>query len=127
MFGKSFHLDIYGVAANKCDDLELSYRYLEELVDLIDMTIFFGPIVVHGPRKNGQEVYPDKAGVSAVVFLIESSITIHTIKDKGFVSIDVYTCGCLDDNVQKKILSFTKDVFGFSHCETSILNRGIDY
>jgi len=45
-FGHSLHLDCYG--CEKLDCLETAYRFLEELVDKINMTIFYGTIVVNG-------------------------------------------------------------------------------
>ncbi len=42
------------------------------------------------------EQYPERAGISGWVPLIESGISIHTLTLTGFVSIDAYTCGELD-------------------------------
>ncbi|MBM7648856.1 S-adenosylmethionine decarboxylase [Bacillus ectoiniformans] len=38
-------------------------------------------------------------GVSGVVIISESHLTIHSFPEHGYASIDVYTCGHLDPNV----------------------------
>lgn len=38
-------------------------------------------------------------GVSGVVIISESHLTIHTFPEHGYASIDVYTCGDLDPNI----------------------------
>ncbi|MDT8859431.1 adenosylmethionine decarboxylase [Alkalihalobacillus sp. MEB130] len=38
-------------------------------------------------------------GVSGVVIISESHLTIHSFPEHGYASIDVYTCGNLDPNV----------------------------
>src|SRR5690606_24879169 len=115
-FGKLFCLDCYNCEAD-LNSIELVYRFLEELVELIGMTPMGNPAVIHGPRKNGVELYPDKEGVSGVQFLIESSITVHTIIPKKFVTLDIYTCGELDWATQSKVIKFAKDTFKFFDSE----------
>jgi S-adenosylmethionine decarboxylase len=38
-------------------------------------------------------------GVSGVVIISESHLTIHSFPEHGYASIDVYTCGDLDPNI----------------------------
>ena len=38
-------------------------------------------------------------GVSEVVIISESHLTIHSFPEHGYASIDVYTCGDLDPNI----------------------------
>lgn len=56
-------------------------------------------IFVHAALKSGAEIRevafhqfaPD--GVSGVVIISESHLTIHSFPESGYASIDVYTCG----------------------------------
>lgn len=123
-FGVSYLLDMYNCTPGAADDLELNYRFLERLVDLIGMTKQGPPLVFHGPTENSVELYPDKAGVSAWIPLIESGIQIHTIEPKRFISLDVYTCGRMNTEL---IRQFAQDTFGFDRCEEHLIQRGIDY
>lgn len=124
MFGKSYLLDAYGVSSDKCNDLELVYRYLEELVDKINMNLAGSIIVIHGPRKLGQEIYPSKEGITGIAPLIESAIVIHTLAKTGFISLDVYSCGLFNP---KDVFDFTQQIFQFSDYEEHLINRGIKY
>jgi S-adenosylmethionine decarboxylase len=91
-FGYSYLVDLYGVPAAQCDDLERHYRFLESLVDALGMTRMSVPVVMHGPTSNGVELFPEKAGVSGWVPLIESGIQIHSLAPAKFITLDVYSC-----------------------------------
>ena len=42
-------------------------------------------------------------GVSGVVIISESHLTIHSFPEHGYASIDVYTCGDLDPTVAARL------------------------
>lgn len=122
-----------------CDDLELHYRFLEELVFRLGMTAMSAPLVIHAPVKftnvpggvspeyswvHRAEQYPDKAGVSAWQPLVESGIQIHSLEPSHFSSLDVYTCGELNPDVVRK---FAQQIFGFTSYEEHLINRGVNY
>lgn len=125
-FGKSLLIDLYGCDPTKMDCLETAYRFSEELIRRLKMHIFLGPLAVHGPRdENGIEVYEDKEGISCVTMLIESSLVIHTIKPRNFVTIDVFTCGDLDTkDVYDLIMETYKPKRVHEH---PVIIRGADY
>lgn len=122
-FGYSYLLDMYGCAC--CDDMEIVYRFLEELVNRLGMTRMSQPIVIHGPRDSlGTELYPDKAGLSGWVPLIESGIQIHTLEPKKFITLDTYSCRKFDPSI---VFDFAKMVFQFTDFENQFINRGEKY
>lgn len=123
-FGTLYALDMYDCRPGAADDLELIYRFLEKLVDVIGMTKQSNPICFHGPTKDGVELYPEKAGVSAWIPLIESGIQIHSIEPKRFISLDIYTCGDMDP---QKAIDFARETFGFSRHEYREIPRGVEY
>jgi S-adenosylmethionine/arginine decarboxylase-like enzyme len=128
-FGYFVAIDLYGVPDGACDDLALGYRFLEKLVHFLGMTPMAPPYVIHAPSTfdaegNRSEVYPDKAGISAWQPLIESGIQIHTLEPKHFISIDIFTCGCLD--VQKTV-EFVQQYYPATKVETYFLERGKEY
>lgn len=124
-FGQTLYIDLYNCKPGVCDDLELSYRFLEDLVRLLNMTPMAPPYVIHAPKdKDGNELFPSKAGVSGWVPLIESGIQIHTIKPKNFISIDVYTCGELDI---VKVVDFVKKTYGAEYLDWEVKARGTNY
>lgn len=124
-FGYSYFIDMYGCRAGVADDMELTYRFLEQLVDRIGMTRMAPPVVIHAPRdKDGAEIYPEKAGVSGWVPLIESGIQIHSIEPTHFITLDVYSCKEFDPNIIKH---FAHECFGFEGCEERFFERGTLY
>lgn len=123
-FGYSYLLDMYGCRAGAADDMELTYRFLERVVDRIGMTRMSQPIVIHGPTKDGKELYPMKAGVSGWVPLIESGIQIHSIEPTHFITLDVYSCNNFDKTI---IFDYARECFGFTHFEEKYFPRGTGY
>ena len=123
-FGYSYLLDMYNCRTGVADDLELHYRFLEKLVDEIGMTRMSQPFVIHGPTQNGVELYPEKAGVSGWVPLIESGIQIHSLEPTHFITLDVYSCNYFDKNV---ILEFSRKWFGFEQYEEHYVVRGVNF
>ncbi|NMH67993.1 S-adenosylmethionine decarboxylase proenzyme [Bacillus sp. RO3] len=61
-------------------------------------------------------------GVSGVVIISESHLTIHSFPEHGFASIDVYTCGDLDPNIAAEYIA---DALGADTRETIELPRGM--
>jgi S-adenosylmethionine/arginine decarboxylase-like enzyme len=123
-FGYSYYLDMYSCRVGAADDLELHYRFLERVVDKIGMTRMSQPVVMHGPTNHGTELYPDKAGVSGWVPLIESGIQIHSMEPKRFITLDVYSCNKFDKNI---ILQYARECFGFEQHEEQFFTRGTKY
>lgn len=123
-FGYSYFLDMYGCNEGVADDMELTYRFLERLVDRIGMTRMSQPVVIHGPTDHGRELYPEKAGVSGWVPLIESGIQIHSIEPTHFITLDVYSCKEFDKQV---ILDYARECFGFKEHEDHFFVRGKAY
>lgn len=123
-FGFSYLLDMYDCHPGAADDLELTYRFLETLVDKLGMTRMSQPFVIHGPTKDGVELFPDKLGVSGFVPLIESGITIHSLEPTRFITLDVYSCCRFEPAV---VFDFAKVTFGFQSHEDHFIERGTRY
>lgn len=119
-FGQSLHIDLYGIERSICDDLALAYQTLDELAAFLGMHKQSPPFIFRSPDKQ----FPDKAGLSGWIPLIESGISIHTLVQQGFVTIDLYTCG--DLNIEQAI-KFLTDRFHPKHFEHHHLVRGTQY
>lgn len=125
-FGYSYLLDCYG--AKDLDNMEKMYRFLEKLVDKLDMTLAGAISVIHGPvafeAGMPKELYEDKAGLTAFCPLITSAIVCHTIVPREFLTIDVYSCKEYDPAT---VRDFTQETFNFDHYEEVFLERGLKY
>lgn len=119
-FGYELLLDLYDCTPGVCDDLALCYKFLDEIVSYLGMekqappNIFF----TDGTR------FPDKAGLSGWAPLVESSIVIHTLTPKNFISIDIYCCKEFDTNKAK---TFCQKFFSPKRMDAQFVERGFDY
>lgn len=67
---------------------------------------------------------PDDWGVSGIVLIAESHISIHTFPDKGFVTLDIFSCK--DFDVEQAVDYFCQ-VFEPTHYEKQLLMRGREF
>jgi S-adenosylmethionine/arginine decarboxylase-like enzyme len=119
-FGHLLTLDLYGCKEGACDDLNLCYKFLDDLVIELKMTKQSPPFIF----KSDEQKYPAKAGLSGWVPIIESGIQIHTLTPKNFISIDIYSCGnFLTENIKK----FVQNYFGCKEVEMHYIERGLKY
>ncbi|HEX9902882.1 MAG TPA: adenosylmethionine decarboxylase [Acidobacteriota bacterium] len=63
-------------------------------------------------------------GVSGVVVISESHISIHTWPEHGYGALDIYTCGAEVD--PEKAVFFAVEAFGASTSHITEITRGID-
>jgi S-adenosylmethionine/arginine decarboxylase-like enzyme len=119
-FGYLCTLDLYGCKPGLCDDLGLCYEFLEKLVDKLCMNKQAPPFIFRSDAAR----YPDKAGLSGWVPLIQSGIQIHTLIPKNFISIDVYSCGHFST---EDIKEFCQDFFECKEVEMHYIERGVNY
>ena len=66
--------------------------------------------------------FTPNGGVSGVVVLAESHISIHTWPERGFAAVDVFMCGCCDPH---QVIPFLRTAFTPSSVDVSDLKRGI--
>mgnify|MGYP001573685786 CR=1 FL=1 len=121
VFGYFLGLDLYDCEGT--DNLETGYALLDALPLAIGMTKQGPPFVIRGQeqfKKKGSE----KGGVSGWVALIESGIQLHTIRDRKFVSIDIYSCKKFDVD---KTVAFCKKYYIPKKVDTHLLERGKEY
>ena len=120
VFGYQLLLDLYGCKEGACDDLTLCYKFLDEIVGYLGMEKQAPPNIF----RSDEVRFPDKAGLSGWVPLIESSIVIHTLTPKDFISIDIYCCRCFSI---EKAKAFCQKFFHPERLDEQYIERGQDY
>lgn len=121
VFGYFLGIDMYN--CKNANDLDVAYNVLDNLPKAIGVVKQGPPIVIRGQehlKKEGSE----KGGVSGWIALIESGIQLHTIRDRNFVSIDIYSCKKFDVN---DAVEFCKRQYSPERIETHFLERGKEY
>ena len=119
-FGFQLLLDLYGCKKGVCDDLTLCYNFLDQIVGYLGMEKQSPPNIF----RSDETRFPDKAGLSGWVPLIESSIVIHTLTPKDFISIDIYCCRSFD---LEKAKEFCRKFFFPTKMDVQYIERGMDY
>jgi len=120
VFGYQLLLDLYDCKPGVCDDLTLNYQFLDEIVGYLGMEKQSPPSIF----RSDEVRFPDKAGLSGWVPLIESSIVIHTLTPKNFITIDIYCCRYFD---VAKAIEFCKKFFGPQKIDDQYIVRGVNY
>ena len=113
-------LALYDCREGVCDDLSLCYQYLDESVTALGMEKQAPPNIF----RSDERLFPDKAGLSGWVPLIESSIVIHTLTVKNFISVDVYCCKFFDVEKAKEMC---RKFFSPKKIDAQYIERGQDY
>lgn len=120
-FGVHLMLDGYGASKGLLEDADALRALLESLPREMGMHTICDPVVVSVGPKNRK----DPGGLSGFVLIAESHLSFHTFPDRGFVTIDVYTCQNdldIDSAIAKLSLAF-----GISSFDTFVQPRGLRY
>lgn len=119
-FGYELLLDLYDCKPGACDDLALCYKFLDEVTGYLGMEKQAPPSIFYTDGKR----FPDKAGLSGWAPLVESSVVIHTLTVKNYISVDIYCCREFDTN---KARSFVYNFFTPKRIDEQFVLRGKDY
>ncbi|OES44167.1 adenosylmethionine decarboxylase [Domibacillus iocasae] len=109
--GRHVISELWGCNFDKLNDMEVIER-----------------IFVDAALKSGAEIREvafhkfAPQGVSGVVIISESHLTIHSFPEHGYASIDVYTCGDLDPNIAANYIA---DALEAETRETIEIPRGM--
>jgi S-adenosylmethionine decarboxylase proenzyme len=86
--GQHILIDYYGCSVEVLNDALLLEKYLLETAYLIGATVVSVQFNAFNP-----------IGVSGVVIIAESHLTIHTWPELGYAAVDFFTCGSMDTSV----------------------------
>jgi S-adenosylmethionine decarboxylase len=112
-------VDGFGASREMLESEEMIFRFLDEYPSRINMTKVAPPQVF---RYCGSK--PEDWGVTGVVIIAESHISIHTFPDRCYVNIDIFSCKDFDP---EQAIRDLKDIFEFDKLDTHLLNRGLEH
>jgi S-adenosylmethionine decarboxylase len=81
-FGRHIIADVWGVEFNRINDIEFLKKHMRIAAEKCGATVL-------GMEFEAFEPF----GVTVLILLSESHLSIHTYPEKGFAAIDGYTCG----------------------------------
>ena len=121
LFGFGPHLMIDGFHADsaRLDDLEFIQAILDALPEEMGMTKIMPP---HVTRYLGTS--SDESGLTGVVMIAESHITIHTFPHKRFLCVDVFSCKDFD---AARAIARLVQAFDIGRYDTFFFNRGKEF
>jgi len=111
------HLIIDGFGKNKkiLQDESFIHDLLNAYPGKIGMTKISDPIVF---RYSGSK--PEDWGVSGLVFIAESHISLHTFVERTFINIDVFSCKDFD---AERIIRDMRDKFELTRMRSCLVRR----
>jgi S-adenosylmethionine decarboxylase len=118
-FGPHITLDLKGCPKEVLSDYNLHFNYLKSLPELIHMTPITQPYVF--PYSG---LVPEDKGITGIVIIAESHISVHSFEDKGYCFIDIFSCKDFD---VEKAIQITKDLFKPTDFEIHVVARGKDF
>jgi S-adenosylmethionine decarboxylase len=120
-FGVHYMLDGYGADPETLKNIGTLTNILHDVPHSMGMHTICEPVVVEVGPKNRK----DPGGVSGFVMIAESHVSFHTFPNRGFVTIDVYTCQ--DEMDYKRLTKNFVESFGLKDYDETVVKRGTKY
>ena len=118
-FGPHITLDLKGCPKETLSNYNLPFNYLKNLPELIHMTPITQPYVF--PYSG---LVPEDNGITGIVIIAESHISVHSFEEKGYCFIDIFSCKDMD---VERAIEITLDMFKPESYEVNIVKRGKDF
>ena len=117
VYGPHLLLEGYGANPISLQDSKLIYNFLDELPGLIGMTKIKQPDVVVFEDE-------DKAGVTGIVMIVTSHISIHTYSLKRCFFLDVFSCKDFDSKI---VVDKARETFDQTWSTHQVIDRGTNF
>jgi S-adenosylmethionine decarboxylase len=118
-FGPHITLDLKGCPKDILSNYQLHFDYLKNIPQLIQMTTITQPYVF--PYEG---LVPEDKGITGIVIIAESHISVHSFEEKGYCFIDIFSCKTFDYD---KAVRLTKEIFQPKDWEVNVVARGKDF
>lgn len=118
-FGPHVILDFSECKREILENLQIMFEVLSELPDKIGMTKITQPYVF--PYSG---LVPEDKGITGVVIIAESHLSLHTFPEKGWVFIDIFSCKPFDTTY---VIDYLLKVFIPGTHKITVVERGADF
>ena len=118
-FGPHITIDLKGCPKEILSNYDLHFDYLKNLPELIQMTPITQPYVF--PYSG---LVPEDKGITGIVIIAESHISVHSFEEKGYSFIDIFSCKDFDID---RAIRITKEIFKPEDWEINVVKRGKDF
>lgn len=118
-FGPHLTLDLKGCPKEILQDYNLHFDFLKKLPEMIGMTPITQPYVF--PYEG---LVPEDKGITGIVIIAESHLSIHSFEEKGYTFIDMFSCKDFDVDLA---VSYILELFKPESCKKNLIERGMDF
>jgi S-adenosylmethionine decarboxylase len=118
-FGPHLTLDLKGCPKEILQNYNLHFELLKNLPEMIGMTPITQPYVF--PYSG---LVPEDKGITGIVIIAESHLSIHSFEDKGYTFIDMFSCKAFDVD---KAVEYILETFKPESYEKNLVQRGKDF
>jgi S-adenosylmethionine decarboxylase len=118
-FGPHLTLDLKGCPREVLENYKLHFDYLKKLPEMIGMTPITQPYVF--PYSG---LVSEDKGITGIVIIAESHLSIHSFEDKGYTFIDMFSCKDFDVDAAIK---YTIELFKPQSYDMNLVKRGKDF
>jgi S-adenosylmethionine decarboxylase len=118
-FGPHLTLDLKGCPKEILQNYNLHFELLKNLPELIGMTPITQPYVF--PYSG---LLPEDKGITGIVIIAESHLSIHSFEEKGYTFIDMFSCKEFD---VEKAVEYILESFKPISYEKNLIQRGKDF
>ncbi len=118
-FGPHLTLDLKGCPKEVLQNYNLHFDLLKNLPEMIGMTPITQPYVF--PYSG---LVPEDKGITGIVIIAESHLSIHSFEEKGYTFIDMFSCKAFDID---KALEYILETFRPTSYEKNLVQRGKDF
>jgi len=119
IFGPHLTLDLVGCSKEKLRDYNLHFELLKKLPEMIGMTPITQPYVF--PYSG---LVPEDKGITGIVIIAESHLSIHSFEEKGHTFIDMFSCKPFDTDFA---LKFILELFEPESYDMNLIQRGKNF
>ena len=118
-YGPHMMVDVRAADRTALAELSRVSNFLGRLPDLIGMNRLTPPITF--PYYPGNDPLDPEAGITGVVVIAESHISLHTYPNQGRAYFDAFSCRPFD---QELVLDFLIKEFGIQDYDMHLVRRG---
>lgn len=119
MFGPHLIAEMHNCSRDKLMDTTKLKETLNTLPDKMGMTKITEPCVW---EYSG--MYPDDWGLSGIVIIAESHLAFHTFPDKGFMTVDIFSCKDFDTSF---VMRYLAEIFEPESWDEQLIQRGREF
>ena len=119
VFGPHITIDLKGCPKEILSDYQLHFDYLKNTPISIGMTPITQPYVF--PYEG---LVPEDRGITGIVIIAESHLSIHSFEDKGYSFIDIFSCKHFE---YEEVIKKTLEIFQPTSHEVNVVQRGKDF